>query len=240
MNHKFIGLLFLVCGVFFSNVLAVKNSKELFDAAFTGDYQRLRAIIEDCENINERDLNGQIPLHYACSRGHIECVRILIENGANVNEKNKKGYTPLHAASCAGRVECVRMLLENDANPNEKSGIRGNTPIHLAILKRHLSFDMLITLLNYGANINEKMTWDGGTPLHEACHEGLSDYVRMLLENGANANDMNKFGETPFDKARSRGYGNILEILEPYKNSIEAKESFIVKQPCSKKRKRED
>ncbi|QQR49312.1 ankyrin repeat domain-containing protein [bacterium] len=240
MNKKFISSLFLVCHAATSSVFAMAQNNELFEAARTGNAQQLRIFLVNDVNVNEKDARGQTPLHYACLGGHVECVKILIENSANINEKNQVGYAPLHIASSYGHVGCMRELLVSGANPNEKVGARGNTPLHLAILRRHLSLNCLTTLLENGANINEKMTWDGGTALHEASETGCADYVVMLIENGANVNELNKCGQTPAHKAKSRGYQNIVEILESYADFPDIKSADVFEEADSKKRKRDD
>lgn len=104
-----------------------------------------------------------------------------------------------------------------------------------------MSLNCLTTLLDNGANINEKMTWDGGTPLHEASETGRADYVVMLIENGANVNEPNKCGQTPADKAKSRGYQNIVELLESYADFPDIKSADVFEEADdSKKRKRDD
>jgi len=42
------------------------------------------------------DLNGNTPLHMACSNGHIEAATLLLNAKANFLIKNQRGETPLH------------------------------------------------------------------------------------------------------------------------------------------------
>jgi ankyrin repeat protein len=44
--------------------------------------------------MNEKDKDGNTPLHYACIYNRISCVRILLNYNADVNIKNNNGKTP--------------------------------------------------------------------------------------------------------------------------------------------------
>ena len=43
--------------------------------------------------MNEKDLDGSIPLHYACLSGRTATAVALIERGASVSEKIQIGWT---------------------------------------------------------------------------------------------------------------------------------------------------
>jgi ankyrin repeat protein len=47
-----------------------------------------------------------------------------------------------------------------------------------------------------GANVNEVGPF-GWTALHAAAYQGRNDIIRILVENGANPNIMDIFGQTP-------------------------------------------
>ena len=48
---------------------------------------------------------GLIPLHNACSFGHVEVTLLLLRHGADVNSRDNWNYTPLHEAAIKGKVE---------------------------------------------------------------------------------------------------------------------------------------
>jgi hypothetical protein len=47
---------------------------------------------------NDRDCNGNTPLHDAACYGRVKVLRMLIEHGANPDTVNKDGKTDLQAA----------------------------------------------------------------------------------------------------------------------------------------------
>ena len=50
-------------------------------------------------------IGGLIPLHNACSFGHVEVTLLLLRHGADVNSRDNWNYTPLHEAAIKGKVE---------------------------------------------------------------------------------------------------------------------------------------
>ena len=48
--------------------------------------------------VNDRDEDGNTPLHYALFLGKFEIIRYLVEHKANVNAVNKWGETPMSIA----------------------------------------------------------------------------------------------------------------------------------------------
>ncbi len=61
------------------------DSTELYDAAYEGDAERVRKLLEGGSDPNIRD--GETPLHLA-AKGCVEVVRLLIERGANPGRRD--------------------------------------------------------------------------------------------------------------------------------------------------------
>lgn len=76
----------IVDGVVLSNMLNVLAEGQLKVA---------KMLIESEANVNEKDKNGETPLHIASYVGYLPAIEILIKNGAEVNEINNSGKTPL-------------------------------------------------------------------------------------------------------------------------------------------------
>ena len=59
-------------------------------------------------------------------------------------------------------------------------------------------------LIKAGATVDKFITgesWTNSTPLHMAAVEGQADCCLLLLENKANANQLNAFGNAPLHLA---------------------------------------
>lgn len=50
-------------------------------------------LLERGADVNQRDLNGNTPLHEACKFGHSSVLALLLEAGARPNEKNNEEKT---------------------------------------------------------------------------------------------------------------------------------------------------
>jgi hypothetical protein len=56
-------------------------------------------------DVNEQDLEGATPLHWAADRGTVGVAAFLLEHAADVSIVDKSGMTALHYAACSGQQE---------------------------------------------------------------------------------------------------------------------------------------
>lgn len=105
----------------------------------------------------------------------------------------------LSNATVEGRLADVERLLNEGANPNEGPG-RGRLPLVIAVQNgdRPL-FDLL---LRRGAKINGRA--ETATPLHFAIFTQRPEFVRLLVEKGADVNALDNTGDTPLSAAAKR------------------------------------
>ncbi|XP_042029633.1 putative E3 ubiquitin-protein ligase XBAT35 isoform X3 [Salvia splendens] len=90
----------------------------------------------------------------------------------------------------------------------------GKTPLIAACMNPQL-FNVAKTLIELGANVNAYHPGPhNGTPLHHAAKRGLEQTVRLLLSHGANALQMNDYGQTPLDLARAKGHASVVRAIE--------------------------
>lgn len=57
--------------------------------------------------------SGLVPLHNACSFGHLEVVSLLLEAGADAQAEDLWNFTPLHEAASKGRLQVRYRLLSH-------------------------------------------------------------------------------------------------------------------------------
>jgi ankyrin repeat protein len=161
-------------------------------------------------------------LHSASIRGHNECLKRLLNDGVNVNEKNNQEWTPLHCASRKGHNECIITLLNAGAYFNDKDN-HECTPLHYASMNGYKECVIsLLSVAETSANINDKDKY-GCTPLHYASGYGY-ECIITLLNAGANPDEKNNNGKTPFDISPDK-------IKEVIKRWIEDNE-IPIKEPC--------
>ncbi|KAJ8729439.1 hypothetical protein PYW08_001020 [Mythimna loreyi] len=113
----------------------------LWYAAFYGDEERVRYLIDKARNakeiVNTPDNSGYTPLHYAARRGHVNICKILLQYGALIDTKTNSGQaTPLLKAAAAGKIETIKFLISSGACVDAQDA-DGQTALHKAVENKH-------------------------------------------------------------------------------------------------------
>ncbi|XP_076276577.1 ankyrin repeat domain 61 water witch [Lasioglossum baleicum] len=132
-------------------------------------------------------------LHLAAEASCVENVEILIERGANVHFKNHRGQTALHIAARSQSLECVEVLLKKGGCDPDIEDNDERTPLHLALGRSLLAYDVTEFLIKWKANVNKTDKY-GYTPLHIAALNELSQCVDILIQRGADLSARTKGG----------------------------------------------
>jgi hypothetical protein len=154
-------------------------------------------------------ISYETPLHLAVAQDDLEQVKRLISSGSNVNSSDKSydNRTPLHIAIENGNLEMVRILIESGADVNAKTKL-GITPL-LMIEDHENGFDLAKLLVSKGADVNVQNNGKE-TVLMFAAEGGNVEFVRLLLENGANPRLKDRDGETALEKTNVKEIKDIL------------------------------
>jgi ankyrin repeat protein len=146
------------------NGITKRGSSLLHLASEIGEEQRVTFLLEMGAMVDVLNANGETPLHWACSLGHLAVVRALVHFGANTMlHERVQGLTPLHAA-CGSRGQpavlalliqrCEAMAWNGQPQRCNLLDINRNTPLHTSTrLAVHAAKYMPI-LLEHGANPN--------------------------------------------------------------------------------------
>lgn len=193
---------------------------------------------------------------FAVRAGHIETARTLLALGADVNDTLSDGTSALVLATISVKYDMAAFLLEHGANPN--AAAQGWTALHQLVFSRRPnqglntvgpvprgridSLTLAKKLLDKGADINARVTKEmhslyagrnglhriGGTPFFLAAHRVDVQYMRFLLDHGADPNLTNEDGTTPAMVAAGVGLwspgenpGTVEEAAEAVKICLE-------------------
>lgn len=204
-------------------------------------YDIFKHLIEYGLDVNEKNINGIVPLHITTQRGNLEIVKLLLDNGANVNETTVLGDSALHYAIQHEYEEIVKLLIDKGADINlvNKNKI---SPIHRAInieslslikylVKKGVNLDVknnnglnilsivssfnnlpMIKFLFRQHQINEQSDLKF-TALHFATFKGNFSVSKFLIEHGADLNIPDNKGRTPIFHTVSEGHYQIVDYL---------------------------
>lgn len=172
-------------------------------------------------NVNVRDGYGRTPLHVATFGRHRDVIAALVKAGADINATEHDRYDAVTIAAVANDVPTLKLLLDLGASAKQVTSRYAGTAL---IAAAHLGHAEVVKLLigagapldhvnNLGwtALIESIVLGDGG-PRH-------TETLRALVGAGANINLADRTGATPLQLARSRGYKEMVAVLESRKAS---------------------
>lgn len=161
-------------------------------------------------DVTQKDMYGDTVLH-VCTMAAVktDVLSVLINHGAPVNERNKKGVTPLSLAIEKNNTEHVIFYARAGGDINAED-MEGNTPLTRAL--ESPSIDMLKTLIT-PQNVLSKDS-AGNTPLHIALiKDSPFDYIKFLVETGADVNARNKDGDSVLFLAVRKNKKDVGDLL---------------------------
>ena len=199
-----------------------------FQAATTGNTDKLKSLIEKGVKVNFPDKDGNTPLHFASLNNNTESVRILLNKGVDRNFVNLKGETAL---------QMTQRVILNDYDPENNY----EDTIELLSAKEHISgggvggiatsavshyefakalqdgkYPELLTKISNSQEENynfDSQDIDGSTMLHYAVKFNKLEIVNNLLTDGASLDIANKEFYTPLDLAILYGNNEIIKVL---------------------------
>ena len=188
----------------------------LHAAAARGDVADIEARIAAAENKEALDARRRTPLHVAVYRKQHDAARALIRLGADPNKLDIDRYDIITIAAVANDVPMLRIALEGGGNPKAVTSRYNGTALiaaahlgHAEIVRTLIAAKAPLDHVNnlqWTALIESIVLGDGG--------KNHTETLRALVEAGADVNIADGRGSTPLKLARSRGYREMVAVLE--------------------------
>jgi len=152
------------------------------------------------------------PLIDATHQKNSKTIELLLNKGADINGiGGKNGETPLMVASRKGSFDIVRLLVDEGADINA-SGAYGDTALLAAAWT--CQNEIAKYLIKNGARVNAKNVNYGSTALNIVAGECKNkDFIRLLLDNGADIHIKNNGGDSPLFSAIKNRQPSIVNML---------------------------
>ncbi|KAH0557050.1 hypothetical protein GP486_005162, partial [Trichoglossum hirsutum] len=215
----------------------------LHQAAYMGDKELVRLLLEKGADVTATDGDGMTALHWsACKGGDEAVVLLLLERGADIQAKYSGGGTALHRAARGGHEAVTKLLLAKGADRTMQNE-EGLYPVHEAASEGHEA--LVALLLGGGADAGVRDTHgktamhaaarnghletinqllgvgldfdakdnQGCSTLHHAASGGWYEIVKRILDAGGMPNDPDKAGWTPLHWASRSGKAKVIELL---------------------------
>lgn len=190
-------------------------NSEFLLAAEQGNIDALKACLEKKADINVTNRQGRTAITLASLNKHYDCVEILLAAGVDINKQDQTCFNPFLLSCLTNDLTLLRLVLP--ANPDLNCLTRfGGVGITPASEKGHVEIVREL-LLHTEINVNHT-NFVGWTPLLEAIvlNDGgakQQEIVKLLLDNGANPHMTDKYGKTPLELAREKGFDEIANLL---------------------------
>ncbi|KAM0425264.1 hypothetical protein ACHAPT_009582 [Fusarium lateritium] len=173
------------------------------------------ALAVDDSLVDERDVDGWTPLHWAARRGNSYAVAVLLAHDADpflVTDNEKRG--PLHLAAQSMSALCVNQLLNyrhgNKILDINQKDAYGCTPLRVAA--QYNSTGTTAFLIKAGADLDEGEDFGEG-PLLSAVAENNVETAALLLRAGADYHAKTNAGNTILHLSANVGEIPMISIL---------------------------
>ena len=221
------GSLLLDSGADVNNTWQAGPMSALMIASAGGHYGFSTLLLDRGADPDLTDARGYTALHHAAlDPTKVKLLEALIAGGAQLDPRttrdsprntysgvSMKGATPLFLAASTGNVKAVRALIAGGADPFLTTD-DGTAPLHVGAgvgpalgrfyterMKRD-ALEIVRLLVELGADVNAagEHAW---TALHGAAYMGIDPVIQYLVDQGADLDVFDEYGQTPLSIANA-------------------------------------
>lgn len=185
-------------------------------AAHTGDVVGIERLVAEGANVNARDGRGRTPAHVAAFASQDAVLSALAGAGADLDALEGQAYDVVTIAAVADDPELMSLAIDLGNDPDLITSPYDGTALiaaahlgHVEVVRRLIEAGAPLDHINnlaWTALIEAVVLGDGGSN-HQAV-------VRLLIDAGADRSIGDRDGVTPLAHAKSRGYTEIVDMLE--------------------------
>lgn len=171
------------------DVRGAEGTTPLMEAALHGSAEMVERLLE--HGANSRAENNQRVTALLWGAADEKKVRLLLDAGADVNARSSLGNTPLMAAAASpDAVAAVKLLIEHGADVTLRNK-SGRTPLAFAAMGGDAGTVRLLLAEARQRKKLDEVVRAAGASVAVAAGHGYEEIVKLLLENGADADRNN-------------------------------------------------
>ncbi|KAJ0170043.1 hypothetical protein K1T71_014649 [Dendrolimus kikuchii] len=186
--------------------------------------QVMEMLIRKGARVNEKNKEGQTPLHVATEHAHLDAMDLLLRHGAKVNACDARGESALSLAARRDSAAACRLLLACGADtrvephytqPDADDACSNAAALRLLEAARTGDVETARAILDARPRLVNCRDVDGrhSTPLHFAAGYNRLPLAQLLLQRGADVHAKDKGGLVPLHNACSYGHYEVTELL---------------------------
>jgi ankyrin repeat protein len=188
----------------------------LHAAAARGDTADIKKRVAAGEDKEALDSRKRTPLHVAAFQRRHDAAKTLLRLGADANKQENDRYDIITIAAVANDVLMLKIAIKGGGNARAitsryngtaliAAAHLGNAEIVRTLIAANAPLDH-VNNLGWTALIESIVLGDGG--------RNHTETLAALVKAGANVNIADRQGATPLQLARSRGYAEMVKILD--------------------------
>jgi hypothetical protein len=133
------------------NLTDNKENTALIVAAYYGNTEMVKLLIDNHSTLEKQDLKGFTALHCAAQNGNLDIADLLVTKGANIEQKNMPGYSALSVAVLNNNTKLTKYFIDSGADVNSRVSY-STRPLNIA--KKNENDTIIGLLKDKGARLN--------------------------------------------------------------------------------------